>query len=221
MSQLAHTPLPNCLKSECEELASDEDTSCTLINGRMTAWILESHDPSDVEEQIYASVQRYSEDYQEGGVQVAYRGTTPASLAIGPIISSANRDDGARSDLAAAPRALSPGAIAGMAAAGLLVVLAVVAMAVKKRRRAQPAEEEPPPAEEVRDKSLAERPLALLVEAPTVAGSQCDWSERGGSQLDEEGMEMLFENGTTRGEESVQILPNETMATADSFEVQL
>lgn len=203
---------------KCKVSGSDIATKCIFIIGGMTAWIADN--PSVVEKEIYATIEQHSKDYATHGVTVSYLGMRPVPVAIAPVIAMANRDNGDTKHSAAASRSLLPGAIAGIFIASFLIVLTILTMVMWNRRQKK-AEREEVPVNEVRETSLVDRSLVEFDEEdPTSARSKCDWSEANVSGCDRsERAKTIFPNGTM-GSEPVQILPNETMMTADSFEVK-
>lgn len=121
------------LHTECEEVGNSiESSSCTPINGFMTAWVSKADRRRLSQTEIYDVIEEFSNTYTNDEVlAVSYIGTRRGA----PVIDKAIKDDGYRNDLASAsPTAMAPGAIAGIAIASVLALFAVLALIAKKRK---------------------------------------------------------------------------------------
>jgi len=138
------------IHTECvSNVDSIESSSCTPINGYMTAWVSNSEEVRRrlSQRDIYSIIEKYSDSYtnSDGVLAVSYIGTRPeedASKGAVLIVSSSTKNDGNPKDLAASSNTMSPGVIAGVSVASIFALLAILAMVIKNHRNRRDADDE-------------------------------------------------------------------------------
>ncbi|KAL7552552.1 hypothetical protein ACHAWF_015783 [Thalassiosira exigua] len=127
--------IDDCTSRMRVSITSTGSSTCTPINGYMTAWETQTSNRRLFESDIYSLIENFSQNYTSDEVlAISYVGNRAASM---PFIDKAVVNDGYHDDLAPASSKLTPGAVAGIVIASIvgMLALAVVLLKVVKRRR--------------------------------------------------------------------------------------
>ena len=132
----AHVICTTLLTAECMDEALTASSSCTPMNGKMTAWISKSSvlsESSVTESDIYSTIEEYSNSYTNyGGVlAISYIGT-PETEIVKQEASKNDISEGA----ALSSHSMPPAAIVGIAIASVVfALLTILALVAKKKRK--------------------------------------------------------------------------------------
>ena len=131
----AHVICTTLLTAECMDEALTASSSCTPMNGKMTAWISKSSvlsESSVTESDIYSTIEEYSNSYTNyGGVlAISYIGTPETEIVKQEAIKNDVSEGATLSS-----HSMPPAAIVGIAFALAFALLTILALVAKKKRK--------------------------------------------------------------------------------------
>ena len=138
----AHIMCTTSSTAECMDEALTASSSCTPMNGKMTAWISKSSvlsESSVTESDIYSTIEEYSNSYTNyGGVlAISYIGTRPETEIVKQEAIKNDVSEGAT----LSSHSMPPAAIVGIAIASVVfAMLAILALVAKKKQKEKIAE---------------------------------------------------------------------------------